>query len=102
MLNTQPNASLRDLLNSITSFEALDPGRIRVTEIAESDIESDDFFRSKCSHFFFVLVDPNAVTSSSSLNDEWYLDREANEDSAPQSKRRKTNKKLKGCVFDSS
>ena len=85
MLDTQPSQSLRDLLNSITSYEAPDPGRFRVTEIAESDIESDD------------LVDPNAVTSSSSSDnedDEWYLDREAVEDSAPQSKRRKTNKKL--------
>ena len=53
VLNTQPNRSLRDLLKSITSYEALDPSRIPVTEIAESDIESVD------------LVDPNAVTSSS-------------------------------------
>ena len=83
LLDTQPSQSLRDLLNIITSYEAPDPGRIRVKEIAESDIESDD------------LVDPNAVTSSSSSDDEWYLDREAVEDSAPQSKRRKTNKKLK-------
>ena len=82
VLDTQPSQSLRDLLNSITSYEDPDPGRIRVTEIAESDIESDD------------LVDPNAVTSSSSSDDEWYFDREAVEDSAPQSKRRKTNKKL--------
>ena len=82
VLDTQPSQSLRDLLNSITSYEAPDPGRFRVTEIAERDIESDD------------LVDPNAVTSSSSSDDEWYLDREAVEDSAPQSKRRKTNKKL--------
>ena len=82
VLDTQPSRSLRDLLNSITSYEAPDPGRVRVTEIVESDIESDD------------LVDPNAVTSSSSSDDEWYLDREAVEDSAPQSKRRKTNKKL--------
>ena len=58
MLDTQPSQSLRDLLISITSYEAPDPGRIRVTEIAESDIESDD------------LVDPNAVTSSSSSDDE--------------------------------
>ena len=82
VLDTQPSRSLRDLLNSITSYEAPDPGRVCVTEIAESDIESDD------------LVDPNAVTSSSPADDEWYLDREAVEDSAPQSKRRKTNKKL--------
>ena len=81
VLNTQPSRSLRDLLNSITSYEAPDPGRIRVSEIAESDIESDH------------LVDPNAVIFSSSSDDEWYLDREAVEDSAPQSKRRKTNKK---------
>ena len=51
VLDTQPNRSLRDLLISITSYEAPDPGRVRV-------------------------------------------DREAVEDSAPQSKRRKTNKKL--------
>ena len=82
VLDTQPSQSLRDLLNSIPSYEAPDPGRISVTEIAESDIESDD------------LVDPNAVTFSSPSDDEWYLDREAVEDSAPQSKRRKTNKKL--------
>ena len=82
VMNTQPSRSLRDLLNSVTSYEAPDPGRIRVTEIAESDIESDG------------LVDPHAVTSSSPSDDEWYLDREANKDSAPQSKRRKTNKKL--------
>ena len=82
VLDTQPSQSLRDLLNSIPSYEAPDPGRICLTEIAESDIESDD------------LVDPNAVTFSSPSDDEWYLDREAVEDSAPQSKRRKTNKKL--------
>ena len=82
VLDTQPSQSLRNLLNSITSYESPDPGRIRVTEIVESDIESDD------------LNDPNAVTSSSPSDDEWYLDREAVEDSAPQSKRRKTNKKL--------
>ena len=40
VLDTQPSRSLRDLLNSITSYEAPDPGRVRVTEIAESDIES--------------------------------------------------------------
>ena len=90
VLDTQQSRSLRDLLNSITSYEAPDPGRIRVTENAESDIESND------------LVDPNAVTSSSPSDDDWYLDREAVEDSAPQSKRRKTNKKLSECVFDSS
>ena len=82
VLDTQPSQSLRDLINSITTYEAPDPGRIRVTEIAESDIESDD------------LVDPNEVTSSSPSDDEWYLDREAVEVSAPLSKRRKTNKKL--------
>ena len=82
VLDTQPSRSLRDLLNSITSYETPDPGRVRVTEIAESDIE------------IYNLVDPNAVTSSSPSDDEWYLDREAIEDSAPQSKRRKTNKKL--------
>ena len=82
VLDTQPSQSMRDLLNSITTYEAPDPGRIRVTEIAESDTESDD------------LVDPNAVTSSSPSDDEWYLDREAVEDSAPLSKIRKTNKKL--------
>ena len=81
MLDTQPSRSLRDLLRSITSCEAPDPGTIRVTEI-ESDSENDD------------LVDPNAVTSSSPSDDEWYLDREAVEDSAPHSKRRKTNKKF--------
>ena len=90
MLNIQPSRSLRDLLNSITSYEASDLGRIRVTEIGESDSESGD------------LVDPSTAASSSSSDDEWYLDREAVEDSAPQSKRRKTNKKLEGCVFDSS
>ena len=83
MLDTQPSRSLRDLLNSITRYEAPDPGRFRVTEIAESDIESDE------------LVDPNAVISSSPSDDEWYLYLEAVEDSAPQSKRRKTNKTLK-------
>ena len=57
VLNTQPSRSLRELLNSFTSYEAPDPGRIRVTEIAESDNKSDD------------LVDPNAVTSSSSSDD---------------------------------
>ena len=41
---------------------------VRVTEIDESDIESDD------------LVDPNAVTSSSPSDGEWYLDREPVED----------------------
>ena len=82
MLDTQQSQSLRDLLNSITSYEAPDPGRIRVTENAETDIAKDD------------LVDPNAVTSSSPSDEEWHLDREAVEDSAPQSKRRKTNKKL--------
>ena len=71
---------MKDLLNSITSYESPDPDRICVTEIAESDIESND------------LVDPNAVSSSSPSDDEWYLDREAVEDSALQSKRRKTNK----------
>ena len=58
VLDTQPSQSLRDLLNSMTSCEAPDPVRIRVTENAESVIESDD------------LVDPNAVTSPS--DDEWY------------------------------
>ena len=58
MLNTQPSRSLRDLLNSISSYEPPESGRIRVTEIAESDIESDD------------LVGPNAVTSASSSDDE--------------------------------
>ena len=72
---------MRDLVNSVTSYEAPDPGGIRVTEIAESAIESDD------------LVLLNAVTSSLSSDDEWYLDREAVGDSAPPSKRRKTNKK---------
>ena len=81
-MNTQPSRSLRDLLNSNTRYEAPVPGRIRATEIAESDIESDD------------LVDPNAVTISSSSDYEWYLDREAVENSAPRSKRRTTNKKL--------
>ena len=78
---TQPSRSLRDLLNVFTNYEAPGPGRIRVTEIAESNIESDG------------LVNLNAVTSSPS-DDELYLDREAVEKSAPQSKRRKTNKKL--------
>ena len=32
--NTQPSRSLRDLLFSVTSYKAPDPGRIRVTEIA--------------------------------------------------------------------
>ena len=50
----------------------IDPGRVRVAEIDESDIESDD------------LVDPNAVNSSSPSDDEMYLDRETIEDSAPQ------------------
>ena len=90
VLDTQSSRSLRDLLNSITSYEAPNPGRTRVTNTAESNIGSDD------------LVDPNAVTSSSSWDDEWYLDREAVEDSPPQSKRRKTNKKLYRCVFDSN
>ena len=33
VLNTQPNRSLRELLISFTSYEAPDPGRIRVTEL---------------------------------------------------------------------
>ena len=53
VMNTQPSRSLRDILNSVTSYEAPDSGKIRVKENAESDIESDD------------LVDPNGVTSSS-------------------------------------
>ena len=81
MLNTQPIRSLRDLLNSVTSYEAPDPGRVRVMEIAENTIENDG------------LVDTNAVTSFSSSDDEWFLDREAVEDSAPRSKRRKINLK---------
>ena len=80
-MTTQPSRSLRDLLNVFTNYEAPDPGRFRVTEIAENNIESDG------------LVDLNAVTSSPS-DDEWYLDRETVEDSAPHSKIRKTNKKL--------
>ena len=83
VLNTQPSRSLRDLLKSITSYEAPDPGRIRNTEKAESNIESDD------------SVDPKAVTSSLSSDDEWDLVLEAVEDSSPQSKRRKTNKNSK-------
>ena len=58
VMNTQPSQSLRDILNSVTSYQALDSGWIRVKEIAESDIESDD------------LVDPSAVTSSSPSDDE--------------------------------
>ena len=54
-----------ELLNSVTSYEAPDPGRVRVTEIPESDIKSDD------------LVYPKANTSSSHSDDEWYVDREA-------------------------
>ena len=78
---------MRDLLSCITSYEALDPGRNRFTETAESNLESDD------------LVDPNAVTSSSSSDDAWYLDREAVEGSALQSKRRKNKQKaLRLCV----
>ena len=83
VVNTQPSRSLRDLLKRVTSYEAPDLGRIRVTEIAESNIESDD------------LVDPNAVTSSSPSDDECYLDREAIEDSAPQSKRKLSQVKNK-------
>ena len=41
-MNTEPSQSLRDLLNSFTSYDAPVPDRIRVTEIAESDIKSDD------------------------------------------------------------
>ena len=87
VLNTQPIRSLRNLLNSVTSYEAPDPGRVRVTEIAENTIENDG------------LVDTNAVTFFSSSDDEWYRDREAVEDSTPPSKRRKINlKTLKLCV----
>ena len=57
-MNTQPSRSLRDLLNSVSSYQAPDSGWIRVKEIAESDIESND------------LVDPSAVTSSSPSDDE--------------------------------
>ena len=89
-MNTQQRQSLRDMLNSVTSNEVLDPGRIRVIEIAEGDIESDE------------LVDPNEVTPFSPSDHEWYLDREAVENSATQSKRHKTIKKLLGYVFDSS
>ena len=78
---------MRDLLSCITSYEALDPGRNRVTETAESNLERDD------------LVDPNAVISSSSSDNECYLDREAIEDSALQSKRRENKQKaLRLCV----
>ena len=83
VMNTQPSWSLRDLLNRVSSYEAPDPGRIRVTEIAESNIESDD------------LVDANAVTSSSPSDDERYLDREAVEDSATQSRDAKQTKNSK-------
>ena len=87
VMNTQPSRLLRDLLNRVTSYEAPDPGRTRVTEIDESNIESDD------------LVDPNAVTSSSPLDDECYFDREAIEDSAPQSKRKRSQVKKKNKKF---
>ena len=56
VMNTEPSRSLRDLLNSFTSYDAPFPRRIRVTETAESDIKSDD------------LVNPIAVTSS---DNEW-------------------------------
>ena len=59
VMNTQPSRSLRDILNSVTSYEAPDSGKICVKESAESDIESDD------------LVDPNGVTSSSPSDHEW-------------------------------
>ena len=53
---------MRDLVNRVTSYEVPDPGRIRVTEIAERNIEIDE------------LVNPNTVTSSSFSDDERYLD----------------------------
>ena len=55
-MNTEPSRLLRDLLNSFTNYDIPFPGRIRVTETAESDIKSDD------------LVNPIAVTSS---DNEW-------------------------------
>ena len=47
VMNTQPSRSLRDLLNRVTSYEAPDPGGIRVTEITASNIESDDLVDPK-------------------------------------------------------
>ena len=55
-----------------------DPGRFRVIQLDESELIDD-------------LIDPNADISSSFSDDEWYLDREGVEDTAPPSKVRKTN-----------
>ena len=73
-------------MSSASNCEAPDPGRFLSLELSESDIESDE------------LIDP--VTSSQSSKYERSFKREAVEDIAPLSKRRKTNTKINSFVFD--